>query len=263
MKKLVLLLIGVSTLLTACSFTKNYSDQELKTQYEESLQETIATFKELFSENTQNTQTMTDLSLTLLPIDGLQGNATYSSSSIRREKNDHTVHTIFLDLLNSKNKLPILFSGNIVTSYQNQLLYLMIKEFDLFTEKEDIEINFINLLAKQLKNKRILMDDPESSPIGVVNIPTISEITDWIQKGYSSSTSAEEQSIGLQKLFTFVSDLFNLSLSTENLQINNEVSGEETRNFNKQISYNKVSHYISEKQSFTNIFSYTPKQIIF
>ncbi|MDR0369058.1 MAG: hypothetical protein LBH96_00540 [Candidatus Peribacteria bacterium] len=53
----------------------------------------------------------------------------------------------------------------------------------------NVEVNFLNLFAKQLENKRINMDDAEKSPIEVVNTPQISEIIHWIQSIYTPSVS--------------------------------------------------------------------------
>ena len=202
MKKIALLLMCASTLLiTACSSTRTYSDQELQEQYKIAFQKTITALNELFSDVPEHTQTITDLALTFSQTQGLQGGATYSSASIRQGDNDHTVHTIFSDLLNKKDNLPILFTGEIITTYQDELLYVMIRDFDLFMGGGNIEINFINLLAKQLGNKRILVDDPQKSPIGVINTPQIPEILDWLQTAYTHTSSEEEQLFASQKLF--------------------------------------------------------------
>lgn len=264
MKKLgILCMVFLLTLLTACSSTKKYSEEDLKKQYEVSFVETITPLKEMFSDKSGDNQTITNLLLTLSQTDWLLGEAKYSSSSINQWDSDYTIHTIFSDILNQKDNLPILFSGEVVTSYQNQMLYMMIKEFNLFMGQGNIEINFLNLLAKQLENKWIIMDNPEKSPIEVINTPQISEIIHWIQTAYTPSIPSQEQLLSLQKLFSSISELFDLSLSVDNLQIDETFPIKEERNFDKQISYKKEAQYLSDKQNFTNIFSYTPKQITF
>lgn len=57
------------TLLTACSSTNNYSEAEIKTQYEISFLETITPLKEFFSNKSSDNQTKTKLLLTLSQAD--------------------------------------------------------------------------------------------------------------------------------------------------------------------------------------------------
>ncbi|MDR0369059.1 MAG: hypothetical protein LBH96_00545 [Candidatus Peribacteria bacterium] len=47
------------------------------------------------------------------------------------------------------------------------------------------------------------------------------------------------------------------------MQIDETSPTKEERKFDKQVSYQKETQYLSNQQQFTNIFSYTPKQITF
>jgi hypothetical protein len=183
----------------------------------------LAPLQELFSGSTSENQTTTSLEATISQPDGLQGNAQYTTSTISREDSDYTIHTIVADLLNTKDNLPIIASGEIITSYQNQLLYMMIKAFDFTMGQKNIEIEFINLLAKQLINRWILIDKPETFPIERIDTPQIAEVLHWIQLVYTPSTPTQEQLTASSKLFSFLSEIFSLALTGDTLQLQPEL----------------------------------------
>ena len=135
----------------------------MESKYQEIHTSTFQTFKEYFSDTSDTTQSDTQLSITF-PTGNLKGTINYQSTKHANFNNTQEKSEIFFnaDLHNAEQDTPILVSGNIDTLYFDESMYFKIRDFALSMGAGSAEVSFINLLAQQLTDKRVSLDQGEN-----------------------------------------------------------------------------------------------------
>ena len=131
-------------------------------------------------------------------------------------------------------------------------MHINIHNFNLFMGEGNIEANFINLLAQQVSNKRIILDQQENIGIAVVEIPTIPELIASMADLYDNKnftyqtidnanilqqqiTALPPQHLSaLKEIIDLATNFINLPISTNNLTLQTEKENTMTYTTKKQ-----------------------------
>jgi hypothetical protein len=272
----------IAFLLSACS-TPDYTQSQIAALYQKQLQSTQTSLQDIFSNIPKDNQSITQLQLTL-PSDAIQGNINYQSIKNTKEKAEKNNISLNGNLQDLEKNLPLQFSGNFLTLYTGNQMYLSIQDFLLFMGTGNTEAKFFTLLAQQLANKRIALDQQNSIGINIIEIPTYSEILENLFKLYTPfdatftpilntknefinkiSTLPSEYLTTLKTTIQLISDLAGLEISTENLSLNPEK--ESTTHY--KLSEKNKPEYLSalylttDTHTFTFVIGYSKEMEMF
>jgi predicted small lipoprotein YifL len=233
MKKICLsTLVLFSLFLTACGTKPSLTLPEMETAYEQSLQTTLDTFQSYLTDLGDTQETQTNLTLTFPKSSNLQGNVDYASTKYSQEQSEKSNLSFNVNLKNIKETTPIIASGSIDTLYTDQKMHFNIQDFNLFMGGGNAEVNFLNLLAKQLAHKRILLDQNETIGVSIIETPDysllLSQLSDFFTSKNLTTTAENNQSsseiettiasvnenhiASAQSLYTLLANLFSLPL---------------------------------------------------
>ncbi|MDR3169449.1 MAG: hypothetical protein LBU27_06975 [Candidatus Peribacteria bacterium] len=269
-------------MLSACS-TPDYTQSQLAALYQKQLQSTQTSLQDIFSHISKDTQSSTQLQLTL-PSDSIQGTINYQSIKSTKEKAEKNNISLNGNLQDLEKNLPLQFSGNFLTLYTGNQMYLSIQNFSLFMGTGNTEAKFFTLLAQQLANKRIALDQQNTIGINIVEIPTYSEILENIFKLYTPfdatftpilntknefinkiSTLPLEYLTTLTTTIQLISNLAGLEISTENLSLNPEK--ESTTHYKlsekNKPEYTSALHLTTDSHTFTFVIGYSKEKEMF
>jgi len=277
-------LLTVTLLLSACGKKPELPLAEKESLYQTQHQAFFQNIQSFFPVSTVQAL-QTDTSLEATSQNSFKGNLTYFSTKQSQGSDEKATHTFDLSLQNLSGTPPLALSGIIDTLYTDQLMHFNVQKFNLFMGAGNAEANFINLLAKDLANKRVTLDKNEKIWLSIIETPDLSSLLSDLAQLYKDDeikanpspvdlpdtgvipiiNLSEQHLISAQRVYDFLTQLLDIPLRVSWLTLDPIL--ESTLNYTsptKDIAtLTKEVHYRTNTHTFTVQLTFSPKQVSF
>jgi len=245
MKKILpILLLSISIVLAACASSPQMTQQEMQQHYTQQIETHLQMFDQVFWEIWAEHYGETEITLEFSPKTKLQGTIAYSSQTQTKGPDEDGTMTIYANIKNFSNDLPLTITGTLETHLQDQSLFIKILNSYLFAWPGNDEIKFMNLLFQQLQGKWLALATGEHAIISTIVTPTVPEIRQIIEYFLWDNQENRYDVSSAETLLSFLTELLDLPIRGK-IQ-DGELVSEIYTTKNKEIEKTSTYHYRTE-----------------